>query len=81
VRLKDGRTLNGFIAARTARTLTVRSMTETQTIERADIAGVEESAQSMMPDGLFEILSSRQRSDLIAYLMHPSQVPLPKSSE
>lgn len=77
LKLKDGRTLNGFIAARTNRTLTVKSMTETQTIERDDIAVTEESPQSIMPEGLLESLAPAQRRDLIAYLMHPSQVPLP----
>jgi putative heme-binding domain-containing protein len=77
VKLKDGRTLNGFIAARTTRTLTVRSMTDTQTVEREDVAALEESKQSMMPEGLLEALTPTQRRDLIAYLMHPTQVPLP----
>ncbi len=77
VKLKDGRTLNGFIAARTGRTLTVRSMTESHTVERTDVAELQESAQSMMPDGLLETLTSAQRRDLVAYLMHLSQVPLP----
>jgi putative heme-binding domain-containing protein len=77
VKLKDGRTLNGFIAARTSRTLTIKSMTESLTIERADIANMEESTQSMMPEGLLETLTTDQRRDLIAYLMHPTQVPLP----
>ncbi len=77
VKLKDGRVLNGFIAARTGRTLTVRSMTESQTVERADVAAVEDSAQSMMPAGLLDALTPAQRRDLIAYLMHRAQVPLP----
>jgi putative membrane-bound dehydrogenase-like protein len=77
VKLKDGRTLNGFIAARTTRTLTIRSMTETQTVERADVENIQELPQSMMPEGLLETITSTQRRDLIAYLMHPSQVPLP----
>lgn len=77
VKMKDGRTLNGFISARSGRTLTLRSMTETQTIERADIASMEESPQSMMPEGLLDTLTPAQRRDLLAYLMHPSQVPLP----
>ncbi len=77
VKTKDGRTLNGFIAARTARTLTVRSMAETVTVDRADVASVEESAQSMMPEGLLDTLTVSQRRDLIAYLMRRTQVPLP----
>lgn len=77
VKLKDGRTLNGFIPARTARTLTIKSMAETHTVERADVSSIEESSQSMMPEGLLETLTPEQRRDLIAYLMHPTQVPLP----
>jgi hypothetical protein len=38
---------------------------------------LEELPQSVMPDGLLETLTSEQRRDLIGYLMHPSQVPLP----
>ncbi len=76
VRMKDGRTLNGFIAARTEKTITVRSMTETQTVERAEIEKIEESTQSVMPEGLFDALTSEQRRDLLAYLMHPTQVPV-----
>ena len=77
VKLKDGRTLNGFIAARAGRTLTIKSMTESHTIERDDVSGLEELPQSMMPDGLLETLTEEQRRDLIAYLMHPTQVALP----
>ena len=77
VKLKDGRTLNGFIAAQSTRTLTVRGMTETHTVERADVAAVETSPYSMMPDGLLETLTTTQRRDLVAYLTHLSQVPLP----
>jgi putative membrane-bound dehydrogenase-like protein len=75
VKLRDGRSLNGFISARTPRTLTIRGMTETHTIERADVAALDESSQSLMPDGLLETLTPEQRLDLVAYLMHPTQVP------
>ncbi|HEY1108401.1 MAG TPA: c-type cytochrome, partial [Opitutaceae bacterium] len=68
VRMKDGRTLNGFIPTRTERTLTVRSMAETITVDRAEIERIEESAASLMPEGLIESLTSDQRRDLIAYL-------------
>jgi putative membrane-bound dehydrogenase-like protein len=78
VKLKDGRTLNGFLAARTGRTLTIQSMAETHTVERTDVISLEESSQSIMPEGLLETLTIDQRRDLIAYLMHPSQVPLPE---
>jgi putative membrane-bound dehydrogenase-like protein len=75
--LKDGRALNALIAAKTERTLTLKTMTETLNVERADIAEIKESALSLMPEGLLESLQPEQARDLIAYLMHPSQVPLP----
>jgi putative heme-binding domain-containing protein len=77
VKLKDGRTLNGFIIRRTPRTLELRSMTETLTLAATDVDTIETSTQSTMPDGLLESLTAAQRRDLIAYLMHPAQVPLP----
>ena len=56
-------------------------MTETLTVERAEIAGVRESAVSLMPEGLLEALTLEQARDLIAYLMHKSQAPLPAAGK
>ena len=81
VELKDGRVLNGLIPAKTERTLTLKTMTETLTVERGEIAGVRESAVSLMPEGLLEALTAEQARDLIAYLMHMSQVPMPASDK
>lgn len=75
--LKDGRTLNALVTARTERTLTLKTMTETVTIQRSDVTSLQESALSLMPEGLLEALTPEQQRDLIAYLMHKSQVPLP----
>jgi putative heme-binding domain-containing protein len=75
VELKDGRTLNGLVASRTERTVTLKTMTETVTIERAQIEGLHESSLSLMPEGLLETLSEKEVRDLIAYLRHPVQVP------
>ena len=75
--LKDGRVLNGLVAARTEHTLTLKTMTETVTVERAEISGTRESALSLMPEGLLDGLTPDQARDLIAYLMHTSQVPIP----
>jgi putative heme-binding domain-containing protein len=77
VDLKDGRVLNGLITAKTERTLTLKTMTETLTVERGEISAVRESTGSLMPEGLLEALTAEQSCDLIAYLMHKSQVPLP----
>ncbi len=75
--LKDGRTLNGVIRSKTARTLSVQTMTEQLTIELTEVDKLAESTLSLMPEGLAEALSPEQMRDLIAYLMHRSQVPLP----
>lgn len=76
VNLKDGRTLNALIAAKTDRTLTLRTMTETLTVPRADLTSLQESALSLMPEGLLEALTPAQQRDLLAYLQHHTQVPL-----
>ena len=75
--LKDGRVLNGVIAAKTERTLTLKTMTELLTIERAEIVSIRESSVSLMPEGLLEALTPEQARHLLAYLMHNSQVTMP----
>jgi len=78
--LKDGRVLNGILAAQTERTVTLKTMTEVLALERKDIVSVKESSVSMMPEGLLEALTLEQARDLIAYLMRPEQVPLPAAA-
>lgn len=75
VALKDGRTLNGLIAAKTDRTITLKTMTETVALEHTGIESIQESSLSLMPEGLLEALNETQLRDLIAYLMYRSQVP------
>ena len=75
--LKDGRLLNGMIAAKTERTLTLQTMTEKTTVERGEIAKMEELPMSLMPEGLPDALGETQMRNLIAYLMRKTQVPLP----
>ena len=77
VDMKDGRVLNGIIAARTERTLTLKTMTETVTLERSEIDDVKESSLSLMPEGLLDAMPLTQARNLVAYLMHKCQVPLP----
>jgi putative membrane-bound dehydrogenase-like protein len=76
---KDGRILSGVITESNARTLTLRTMTETMTLDRADIVKQETSPLSMMPEGLLLAFQPDQVRDLIAYLMHPVQVAMPKA--
>ncbi len=77
---KDGRTLSGVIAESNDRTLTLRTVTETLTLDRADITKQETSPLSMMPEGLLLALQPDMVRDLIAYLMHPVQVAMPKAA-
>ena len=79
VDLKDGRVLNGLVAEKTERTLTLKTMTETLTVERNEITEIRESTLSLMPEGLLESLPADQARNLIAYLMHKTQVPLPSA--
>lgn len=79
LKMKDGRVLNGLIAAQTERTVTLKTMTEILTLQRADIEQTESSRLSLMPEGLLEGLTPEQARDLIAYLMHQTQVPLPET--
>jgi putative heme-binding domain-containing protein len=74
--LKDGRVLNGMVAARTDRIVTLQTMTEKQTIERSEVAKIEELPMSLMPEGLPDALGETEMRDLIAYLMNKTQVPL-----
>ncbi|MEZ5385021.1 MAG: c-type cytochrome [Prosthecobacter sp.] len=76
--LKDGRQLSGVISESNARTLTLRTLTEPLTLDRAEIVKQETSPMSMMPEGLLLALQPDQVRDLIAYLMHPVQVAMPK---
>lgn len=77
ITLKDGRVLSGVIARQDERTLTLRLMTEETTVEKSEISKQDTSPVSMMPEGLLMAFQPDQIRDLIAYLMHPSQVPLP----
>jgi putative membrane-bound dehydrogenase-like protein len=74
ITLKDGRTLSGVIASSTEQTLSLRTLAETLTLSRDEIAKTETSPVSMMPEGLLLAFQADQIRDLIAYLMHPVQV-------
>ncbi len=55
-------------------------MTEKLTLERAEVASIESSTLSLMPEGLLDSLKPEQARDLIGYLMHQTQVPLPSAA-
>jgi len=80
VEMKDGRTLNGLLKVSGPKTIALQTMTELMNIDRADIKDISTSALSLMPEGLLDGMTETQRRDLLAYLMYPSQVPLPAES-
>ena len=77
VAMNDGRVLNGLVKAQTARTLTLQTQTEAMVLDRSEIEEVKPSSSSLMPDGLIDTLKPDEIRDLIGYLAHPAQVPLP----
>ena len=50
-------------------------------IDRSEINELQQGTLSLMPDGLLEALKEDEIRDLIAYLMHPQQVPLQEKTE
>ncbi len=76
--MRDGRVLNGLVRAQTPRTVTLQTQSEALILERSEIEALRPSSASLMPDGLLETLNSAEIRDLIAYLAHPTQVPMPR---
>jgi putative heme-binding domain-containing protein len=80
VALADGRVLSGVVMNRDDQTLSLRTPQELISLPVADIEEVTLTDRSPMPDGLLDQLSEQQLRNLIAYLRHPTQVPLPEST-
>src|SRR5205085_10556915 len=66
--LEDGRVLSGLIAAQAAGALTFAAANgERSTVPRAQIKSLEESAVSLMPEGLLQTLKPQELRDLFSY--------------
>ena len=78
VTLKDGRVLSGIIQGEGKDAFDIQTLTARETILEADVTSRVQLPVSFMPPGLLTALTPDQRRDLIAYLMHPNQVPLPE---
>jgi putative heme-binding domain-containing protein len=76
VELKSGRSISGLVKAETDKTLTMQTQNEVVLVNKADIDERKKSSQSMMPDGLLQMLTDVDVRDLIAYLAGDGQVPL-----
>lgn len=79
VQTTDGQTLNGLVAAKNDKTLSLQTQNELKTILLDDIEETKRSTMSPMPDGMLDNLSENQIANLISYLMQPAQVRLPEN--
>ena len=74
----DGRTLTGLLRDPTPKTITLRNQDGSVVLPRTEVERVETSPLSFMPEGQLEALPPDEVRDLVAYLMGPSQAPLPQ---
>ena len=66
---KDGRIFSGVIAAETASSVTLKAAeARTETVLKPEIASLESSGLSLMPEGLEKDVSVQDMTDLIAFL-------------
>ena len=90
VLMEDGRVLSGILIDNDERTLTLRTTNERMILSRDEVDENErmilsrdevdeilDSQLSLMPDRQLDVMRPEQVRDLIAYLMSPSQVPMP----
>ncbi|XZE43043.1 PVC-type heme-binding CxxCH protein [Pirellulaceae bacterium SH467] len=77
IRTEDGRTVSGLVVRRNAQSVMIQTPTSLETIALSDIEEEKLTSLSPMPDGILQNLSWEQQRDLLAYLMHPTQVPGP----
>jgi putative membrane-bound dehydrogenase-like protein len=75
--LKNGRSISGLVKSETEKTVTMQAQNEVVLVNKTDIDERKKSSQSMMPDGLFTMLSDADVRDLMAYLAGAEQAPLP----
>ena len=76
IEMKDGRILSGMIVGQDRNSLTLRMPDSELVVSKSTISQREALADSIMPVGLLDNLSGEGRRDLLAYLMHPSQIPV-----
>lgn len=76
VHTKDGQTLSGIIASDDNAAVTLKSLAGVVTVQRADIASMETSPHSLMPEGLITSLDEESVRDLFLYLRQRGQVPM-----
>ena len=74
---KDGRSIAGIVVKESPTSLTLQTPTEQVTVPLDDVETRVLSPQSLMPENQLGQLKPEEAINLVAYLRHPSQVPLP----
>jgi putative membrane-bound dehydrogenase-like protein len=75
---EDGRSIAGIVVEETPTSVTLQAPTERVVVPLDDIESRVLSPQSLMPENQLSQLSPENARDLVAYLRHPTQVPLPE---
>ncbi|MCM8542024.1 MAG: c-type cytochrome [Lentisphaeraceae bacterium] len=68
VKTKDDRFISGTISDESKDSVTISTLNDKIILQRSNIASLVKSQQSMMPEGLFNILDKNDLRDLIKYL-------------
>jgi putative heme-binding domain-containing protein len=76
IHTKDGQTLSGIVASDDNGAVTLKSLAGVVTVQRADIASMETSPHSLMPEGLITSMDEESVRDLFLYLRQRGQVPM-----
>ncbi|MDR3403072.1 MAG: DUF1080 domain-containing protein [Chthoniobacter sp.] len=76
IHTKDGQTVSGIIASDDNTAVTLKSLAGVVTVQRSDIASIEVSPHSLMPEGLITSLDEESVRDLFLYLRQRAQVPM-----
>ncbi|HVW01532.1 MAG TPA: c-type cytochrome, partial [Planctomycetaceae bacterium] len=76
-----GRVITGLVVGETKAAVTIQTVNEKVVIPVDEIEERTISQVSMMPEGMLQTLTDTQARNLLAYLMSPSQVELPKVAE
>lgn len=76
----DDRLISGVVVQENESTVSIQTQTGIVILPRGEITQRRQSALSMMPEGLFQLLEDQEIIDLMAYLQGPGQVPLPRES-
>lgn len=71
----DGRVISGILSETTRRTIRIQTINAAVVLARENVAQIESSNVSLMPEGIFDKLSEKEIRDLVAYLASKEQVP------